>query len=107
MKERWAPARAFETFPRDPQPLVRIYRLDRSRVPDEDARVERLSRRAGLMELVASTFRFDFADRTRLAIEFDNWSRLIEALPVFRLLVADDLENVRAMDVVTAHLQRL
>jgi hypothetical protein len=106
LKERWTPSRAVEMFPKTPEPLVRIYRLVRTASSDA-SRIESMSRRDGLMELAASTFRFDFADRSMLQAEFERWTQLVQAVPVFRLSVADDLENVSALRAVADDLRRL
>jgi hypothetical protein len=94
-KRRWAPQRAFDSFPDAAQPLDCIYRLDRAGTSPSGINVEPLSVRRAFMELVASTFRFDALDRTMLTAEFEIWAQVAKSVSVRRLVLDDDIRGER------------
>lgn len=83
-------------------PVVRVYAL----VPPAGAsvggepatpRIERLSRREGLVELIASAFRLDIADRAMLARQFCFLARVASRVPVRRLRIPHDFAALPAV----------
>jgi hypothetical protein len=109
-KQRWVPARAVDSFPTDAAPLKRIYRL----VPGNQApqltgvgaaKLERLTARETLMELVDETFRLDPTDEAMLAEEFRFWERVALAVPARRLRIGRDLSSTEAREQVLEDLR--
>lgn len=106
-KSRWLPSAGLATFPSAHAPLIRVYRVDR----DSDAvhgrsRLEPMSMRDAVMELVASTFRFDGDDRLAMRKEFEMCDRVSRTVPVRRLLIREGEDEAVARDLVFADLDR-
>lgn len=77
-------------FPRDPQPLSRIYVLDswaqgKKRRLDQGRFVEEMPSQDAFMELVASAFRLDISNRAMLARQFHFAERVISQVPIRHL----------------------
>jgi hypothetical protein len=106
-KSRWLPPAGLATFPAAHAPLTRVYRVDReSGAAHPRSRVERMSMRDAVMELVASTFRFDGDDRLALTKEFEMCDRISRVVPVRRLLIREGEDEAVARDLVLADLDR-
>ena len=95
-------------FPLNTQPLRGIYLLMRAEEKEgrgglpsipKTPRIEPLSCREAYTQLLPQLFRLDITDREMLKDQFDWLGRLVEQVPVRRLVVADDLaalDRVRA-----------
>jgi hypothetical protein len=106
-KSRWLPPAGLATFPSAPAPLIRVYRVDReSDAAHGRSRLERMSMRDAVMELVASTFRFDGDDRLALTKEFEMCDRISRIVPVRRLLIREGEHDAVGRDLVLADLDR-
>ncbi len=82
-------------------PVARVYALAPPAVEKRGEpaapRIERLSRREGLMELIAAAFRLDIADRGMLARQFDFLARVASRVPVRRLRIPHDFAVLPAV----------
>jgi hypothetical protein len=82
-------------------PLARVYALAPPAAGERGApaapRLERLSRREGLVELIAAAFRLDIADRGMLARQFGFLARVASRVPVRRLRVPRDFAGLPAV----------
>ena len=97
-------------FATRPLPIVRVYVLagargGRGRLP---VRIERLSTRDGLVELIAHLYRLDVGRRELLRRDFDRLADLAERLSIRRLLVPRGLARLpEVRDAVMADLGEL
>jgi hypothetical protein len=88
-KRRAFPLANPRDFPLAPIPLARIYRLERS---DGGAsagfvRIESISPRDALLELVQASFPLDITDQSALARHFRFMERVVEMVPIRRLVI--------------------
>ena len=86
-------------FPKGSYPLIRIYSLVRSDVNDGNISlsstiIERLSLRAGFMELIQTVFRLDINDRSMLLRQFRFLERIVPRVPVRRLHVPNAFSSL-------------
>jgi hypothetical protein len=90
-------------FPLAPIPLARIYRLERS--DDGGVRIESISPRDALLELVQASFPLDITDQSTLERHFRFMERVVDMVPVRRLVIPRgfDLLN-KARETVLADL---
>jgi hypothetical protein len=102
-KQRWRTPRAAAEFATAPQPLARVYLLDRS-VRDAD-RVETVSTRDAFMALVRSTIRLDVTDRSMLRRETRVLEQVARTVPVRRLRLGHGLRSSAAVDTVLRDLE--
>jgi hypothetical protein len=88
---------AMADFPREPQRLVRIYRVSRQdRVSGAAAapKVEAMSARESVMELLSSAFLLDPTASSLLARQFLFLRRVLSCTPVKRLLIPTDFSRL-------------
>lgn len=100
-KARILGARALARFPREPQPLIRIYKVIRSeRATDASAvtapRIEAMSAREAFIELVSTAFPLDITDRAMLARQFRFFERVLAHVRVKQLLIPNDFSSLPA-----------
>jgi hypothetical protein len=90
------------------RPLGAIYLLA-PRVAENDApRIEELSTRESIMELVQNTYMNRRLDRTRRGAEFDILSRLVTQVPVRRIVPHTNTARIGALcDLIISDAQRL
>src|SRR6266852_4619864 len=95
-------------FERHRRPLSAIYLLA-PRVAENDApRIEDLSTRESLLELVQNTYMNWMLDRTQRGTEFDLLSRLVTRVPVRRIVPHSDAARISALCVlIISDAQRL
>jgi len=103
-KQRSFAAENFDDFPPAPLPLARIYRLEReesSTVP----RIEEISQRDALLELVQTSFQFDPRDEAALELHFRFMERVAQTIPIRRLFIPEGFEFLpHARDAVLRDL---
>ncbi len=109
--------RAFEpesaaSFPAAPQPLAAIYRIVRepsgANGHPATPKIEPLSGRDAMVELVNASYRLDLANRHLLAREFRFLERVARSVPMRRLCVPDDFAALPAVRAaVLSDLARL
>lgn len=101
-KRRMLSAAHLTRFPREPQPLVRIYRIMRpsdDEGPLDAPTIEELAPPEAFIEMVSSTFPLDVTDRDMLARHFRFIQRLAERVPIKRLRIPT---NYAALPAVRA-----
>jgi hypothetical protein len=104
-KTRHIPAGAIAAFPATPQPLARLYRIDRSDDIQSPC-IEPMTMRDAVMELVSATFQFDAGNRGMLLRELQRAETLAREAPMRRLRVAGDVEAAAACAAVLDDLRR-
>jgi hypothetical protein len=101
LKRRAFPIADPRDFPLAPIPLARIYRLERSAngASSRSVRIESISPRDALLELVQASFPLDITDQSTLERHFRFMERVVEEVPISRLVIPrgfDLLEEARA-----------
>jgi hypothetical protein len=88
-KRRAFPLANPRDFPLAPIPLARIYRLERSDdgASSTSVRIESISPRDALLELVQASFPLDITDQSTLERHFRFMERVVEMVPISRLVV--------------------
>jgi len=93
----------FSSLLSQPQPLARIFRLNRCNDADSPAdlpRIEQLSSAEAFMELISASYRFDPTDRAANLRQFHFLEQVVARVPVKKLVVPNDfiaLPAVREM----------
>ncbi len=106
-KRRAFPLANPRDFPLAPIPLARIYRLERSNngASDASVRIESISPRDALLELVQASFPLDITDRSTLERHFRFMERVVDMVPMKRLVIPCGFDLLdRAREVVLADL---
>jgi hypothetical protein len=93
-----------KAFPRRPTPLIAIYMVTRD--PSRAApKIDDLSARESFAQLLRSTYRLDTTDSAMLSQEFQALHSLIGRVPVRRLEIPSDFEQLpAAREIVLADL---
>jgi hypothetical protein len=88
-KRRAFPLANPRDFPLAPIPLARIYRLERADNGASTAavRIESISPRDALLELVQASFPLDITDESTLERHFRFMERVVEMVPISRLVI--------------------
>ena len=95
------------SFAIGPSPLGAICLLARSNAVDRPT-LERVRGAEAVVMLVRSAFKFDISERSLLAREFRLFSRLVGAVPCFRLTTTDSLDQLPSLrELVIGALQGL
>jgi hypothetical protein len=84
-------------FAADPLPLGLIYLLAERNGQGGAPRIEAMSAREALLELVKNTYMNWLLDRGQRAIEFDVLSRLVRQVPVRRITPHSDAKKITAL----------
>lgn len=101
-KARLLGPRASASFPREPHPLIRIYRLLRGggeleREAVRAPRIAAMTARQSFIELLWSAFPLDITDRPMLARQFHFFERVVASVPLRQLLVPNDFSSLSAV----------
>lgn len=93
-------------FKNGPSPLKAVFFLTRPGRAHREALIE-ISPAERVVALVGSAFKLDIKDRAYLRAEFRLFSRLVTAVPCYRLVVRKNLAGLPGLkDVVIQHLDR-
>jgi hypothetical protein len=93
------------SFAVGPSPLGAVCLLARSNAVDRPT-LERVRAAEAVVMLVRSAFKFDISERSLLAREFRLFSRLVGAVPCFRLTTTDSLDQLPSLrELVIGALQ--
>jgi hypothetical protein len=95
-------------FARGKTPIGVIYLLG-DRVDTADApRIERVSPREALLGLVQNTYMNWLLDRKQRAVEFDELGKLVQQVPVRRIIAANDAQKMGTLcDLIFADTRNL
>ncbi len=90
------------SFPTDPAPLARLYRLEREpagnlKRPGAPVRIEPMNKRDAFMELVASSYVLDTTDAAALKANFETVKRVLAEVGVRRLRMPHGFEHLPAV----------
>ena len=104
-KARLLGPRASAGFPREPLPLAGIYRVIRQDAAGAP-RIETMSARQSLIQLVSSAFLIDNTDPAVLSRQFAFFGRLLAQVPVRQLIIPNDFSALpAARDAILADLE--
>ncbi len=96
------------TFEPHRRPLSAIYLLAPRVAENDSPRIEDLSPRESLLELVQNTYMNWMLDRTQRGTEFDLLSRLVTRVPVRRIVPHSDAARIGALcDLIISDAERL
>jgi len=89
--------------PASPVRLPRLYLVTSARGTDDSRiRIEGVPPRNAFMELVRHAFRLDLGDRSMLARQFRSLQRLVECVPICRLIYPREFEHLQAVAAAVA-----
>jgi hypothetical protein len=95
-------------FESNSRPLGAIYLLAPRTASANAPRIEDVSAREALLELVQNTYMNGVLDRNRRAAEFDVISRVVMQVPVRRIVPHVDLTTIGVLcDLIVADTDRL
>jgi hypothetical protein len=109
LKRRAYPIADFREFPFRPIPVAKIYRLERASgdAPVDMPKIEPISPRDALLELVQASFPLDITDSETLARHFRFMERVAETVPISRLVMPHGFDQLpRVREAVLRDIER-